>query len=621
MAVARLGAIAAGLIAVAVASVTTLGPVAASMLTGAGHVSNPAPPRDIALAPLEQRSRVLASDGAELAVLHGEYNRELVALAELPPIVPAAVITAEDRRFAEHAGYDPRGIARAALTNLREGRMAAGGSTITQQVAKANFTDGARTLKRKLVELGYARALEAQLSKDEILERYLNEVYVGRGAYGMAAGAQAFFGRDVADLEVHHAALLAGMIAAPEHFDPIRHPELATARRNHVLAGMVDEDHLNPVRADLAAIQPLDVVAFHRLQPRDPYVVEQVKRELLVEPALGDTRQQRIDALFSGGLQIHTSIDWRLQEHADGLISEALGDAGPTAALLLMEAANGRIVVARSGQDFRNDQFDPALQGRRQPGSAFKTFVLATALEQGMALDDPVNASSPALLEFGGRRPWHVSNYANRSYGTIPLQAAFARSSNTAFARLILRTGQTPVEDLLARLGIDVDRALGAERGLSPAIALGGVAHGMTLPEMAAAFGALTGDGQLVAGRVVTKVTASDGTVLVEHVPEPRRAVAPQVAAQTRDAMRAVVESGTGRRARIDGREVVGKTGTSQQFADAWFVGESDGLVGAAWVGHPDGQIPMDRMTGGQLPAELWRGIVTAALDAQTAGR
>lgn len=317
MAVARLGAIAAGLIAVAVVSVTTLGPVAARMLTGAGHVGKPAPPGDIALAPLEQRSRVLASDGAELAVLHGEHNRELVALADLPPIVPAAVITAEDRRFAEHAGYDPRGIARAALTNLREGRMAAGGSTITQQVAKANFTDGARTLKRKLVELGYARALEAQLSKDEILERYLNEVYVGRGAYGVAAGAQAFFGRDVADLEVHHAALLAGMIAAPEHFDPIRHPELATARRNHVLAGMVDEDHLSPVRADLAANQPLDVVAFHRLQPRDPYVIEQVKRELLAEPALGDTRQQRIDALFSGGLQIHTSIDWRLQEHAD----------------------------------------------------------------------------------------------------------------------------------------------------------------------------------------------------------------------------------------------------------------------------------------------------------------
>jgi penicillin-binding protein 1A len=379
---------------------------------------------------------------------------------------------------------------------------------------------------------------------------------------------------------------------------------------------MAEEGYLPPAEADRAATQPLDLVEFSRATPRDPYVVEQVKRELLAEPALGDTLGERVDALFTGGLEIHTSVDWRLQERADELIAGAVGDMDPTAAVLAMDADTGRILVTRSGRDFTQDQYDPALQGRRQPGSAFKAFVLATALEQGMSPSDPINANSPAVLEFGGTRPWHVTNYAGNSYGVIPLEEAFARSSNTAFARLILRVGQSSVEDVLERLGIDVDAALGRERGLSPAIALGGVRRGMTLPEMAAAFGALTGDGRLRPAHVVTKVVGPDGEVLLDREPRPRRAVDADVAAQVRQAMRRVVEEGTGRRAQIEGREVVGKTGTSQQFADAWFVGEVDGLVGAAWVGHPEGRIPMDRMTGGSVPAELWREAVRATLAA-----
>lgn len=602
-------------LAVAVAMAATLVPPTASALTGMFHVSNPNPEDPTEFAPLPERSRVLADDGTELARLHGEFDRKVVELAEIPPVVRAAVVAAEDRHFAEHDGFDPQGLLRAAWTNASEGRIEAGGSTITQQVAKANFTDGERTLDRKLVELRYARALEANRSKRAILERYLNEVYIGRGAYGVAAAAEAFFGRDVAHLEADQAALLAGMIAAPARFSPDFAPQRARARRNQVLEGMAEEGYLDPRRADLAATQPLGVIERSRATPRDPYVVEQAKRELLASPALGDTLPDRIDTLFEGGLTIHTSVDRRLQDTADELIAEAMGNRGPTAALLVMEADTGRIVATRSGQDFGEDQYDPALQGRRQPGSAFKAFVLATVLEQGMSLDDVVDASSPATLEFGGPRPWRVSNYANTDYGPLTVAEAFARSSNTAFARLILQAGQSSVEDMLGRLGIDLDRALGEQRGLSPAMALGGVRHGMTLPEMATAFGALTGDGRIRPAHVVTQVTDRDGEVLLQREPQPRRAVSPDVAAQTRQALARVVAEGTGQRAQLPGREVVGKTGTSQQFADAWFVGETERLVGAAWVGHPEGRIPMDRMTGGSVPAELWRDLMEATLS------
>lgn len=615
LAVATRLTVATAALLVAVLVAATLVPPTASALTGLFHVSNPNPEDQTEFAPLAERSRVLADDGTELARLHGELNREVIDLAEIPSVVRAAVIAAEDRHFAEHSGFDVQGLLRAAWTNASEGRIEAGGSTITQQVAKANFTDGERTLDRKLVELRYARALEADRSKQEILERYLNEVYIGRGAYGVAAAAEAFFGRDVAHLEADQAALLAGMIAAPARFSPDFAPQRARARRNQVLHGMAEEGYLTPHRAELAAAQPLGVIERTRATPRDPYVVEQVKRELLASPALGETVPDRIDALFEGGLTIHTSVDRRLQDTADQLIADALGDAEPTAAVLVMEADTGRIVATRSGQDFAEDQYDPALQGRRQPGSAFKAFVLATVLEQGMSLDDVVDASSPANLDFGGARPWRVTNYANTDYGNLTLAEAFARSSNTAFARLMLQGGQGSVEDMLKRLGINLDRALGEQRALSPAMALGGVRHGMTLPEMATAFGALTGDGRIRPAHVVTKVTDRDGQVLLQREPHPRQAVDADVAEQTRQALRQVVTDGTGQRAQLPDREVVGKTGTSQQFADAWFVGETDRLVGAAWVGHPDGRVPMDRMTGGSVPAELWRDLMQATLS------
>lgn len=621
LSVVRLTGATAVLVATAVLA-ATLVPPTASALTGALHVSNPAAHGDggeVALPPLAERSRVLSPDDREVVILHGEINRRIVSLDEVPPLVRAAVITAEDRRFAEHSGFDPYGMGRAAWANLQRGAIVAGGSTITQQVAKANFTDGTRTLERKLQELAAARTLEAELGKSEILERYLNEVYMGRGAYGIAAASEVFFGRDPAALEVHQAALLAGVIAAPSRFDPDRYPERALERRNEVLEGMVEEGHLTEDHARLAASRPLDLLDHSEAVATDPYVVEQVKRELLDEPALGETRTERVEALFRGGLTIRTSVEPRLQRTADELIERHLGHQGPTAAIVVMDETTGQLLVTRSGRAFAEDQYDPALQGRRQPGSAFKAFVLAAALEDGAELDDETDASSPATLDFGGVRPWQVRNFGGADYGDIPLEEAFTRSSNTAFARLILDVGQPAVEDLMERLGIDVDAALGEQRGLSPAIALGGVAHGMTLPEMTAAFGALARDGTVVSPHVVTEVADRDGQVLLRREVERRRAVDRDIARQMRSAMRKVVEEGTGTRAQLPGHTVVGKTGTSQNFADAWFVGEVDGLVGAVWVGHPEGRVPMGRMTGGSLPAQLWASMLSEAL-AETGG-
>jgi penicillin-binding protein 1A len=613
IAVTRL-TVATTVLVIAAMLAVALVPPAASGLAGALHVGT-ATTEDVDLSPLRERSRVVSADGTVLGELYGEINRRVVQLADVPKVMRHAVVAAEDRRFYQHDGFDVQGIVRAAWTNFESGSIEAGGSTISQQVAKTNFTDGARTLDRKITELRYARALEAQLTKDEILERYLNEVYFGRGAYGVSAGAQAFFGRPVAYLETHQAALLAGMIAAPGSFDPDTNPQRARHRRNQVLAGMAEQGFISQDRAELASSRPLDVVSRTRVEHRDPYVIEQVKRELLASPALGATLQKRTDALFENGLTIHTSVNWRLQQQADELITEHTGDLDPTAAMVLMDDHTGEIVVTRSGREFGEDQFDPALQGRRQPGSAFKPFVLATALEQGMSLSDPINANSPAVLEFGGTRPWRVTNYAGKSLGVVTLADALKHSSNTAFARLMLKVGQDDVEGMLARLGVDVDRALGDQRGLSPAIALGGVRNGLTLPEMASAYAALTTDGRRAPAHLVTKVTDRNGEVLLRRQPERPRAVSPEVAHRLRQALRGVVEGGTGGRAQIPGSEVVGKTGTTQQFADAWFVGQTSGLVGAVWVGHPENRISMPGMTGGSVPAELWRELMTSALD------
>jgi membrane peptidoglycan carboxypeptidase len=568
------------------------------------------------LAPLAERSVVYGADGSVLAVLHDEVNRRIVPLEAVPEHVRLAVITAEDRSFFRHDGYDLKAISRAAVANVRGARIEQGGSTITQQIAKNNFAGSEATLQRKARELGYAQVLEEAYTKEQLLERYLNEVYFGAGAYGIAAAAEEFFGKDPADLTVAEAATLAQMIPSPALFDPRRHPDRALGRRNTVLAGMRQEGYLNAADYAAARAEALDVRPLTPPEVREPFVVEAVKRSILRDPRYGETAADRYALLFSGGLRIHTTIDPALHEAARTHITNALGtEGGPTAAIAAVDPRNGRIVAMTSGRQFQADQYDLATQGRRQPGSSMKTFVYAAALEHGWQPDEPIDASSPLTLDFGGLEPWEVQNYNGASYGTISLHEALVRSSNTAFAQLILGVGQPAVEDVLDRLGIYVDGALGVERGGNPAMALGGVTHGMTPLEMAAAYGTFATAGSWARPYLIQRVETATGDIIHQAEPEIRAVMDPGVALAVRDTLEAVVTSGTGRRAQVPDWPVAGKTGTTQSFADAWFAGTTPVLATAVWVGHPDARLPMANMTGGTVPAQLWQAFTASALE------
>jgi 1A family penicillin-binding protein len=570
-------------------------------------------PDDSVWGPLAQRSTVHASDGTQLAVLHDEVDRRVVALEEVPAHVRQAVLAAEDRRFYDHAGYDPRAIVRALLANVQARQIRQGGSTITQQLAKQNFVGTEQTLRRKAQELAYAVHLERTYSKEELLERYLNQTYFGAGAYGIGAATEEFFRARPDELSVPQAALLAGLISAPGRLDPRRWPQAAKARRDHIIAAMASEGYLRERDVEQLQATPLDPAPPLEQLPLEPYFVEAVKREFLANPAFGATRAERIDRLFSGGLQIHTTVDLRLQRIAQATVAEFFpAPEGPTGALAAVDPRSGQVRALHSGTDFTVEQFDIATQGRRQPGSAFKPFVLAAALEQGIPVQLRLPGSSTTFAIPGHTEPWRVTNYGGANYGPVDLREALVRSINTAFAQLGLMVGPHAVANLAQRAGIDMQAATAGD--VVPAIALGGFTHGVTPLEMASAYGVFAAAGGRADPYVIERVTDADGESVYEHAPTPTEAVHPAVAAALVDIMQDVVRSGTGRRAQVPGWAPAGKTGTTQYHTDAWFIGFVPVLSAALWMGHPDAQVPMGRMVGGNIPAQAWSRFMTEAL-------
>lgn len=576
------------------------------------------PPADVEFGALDQRSVVLAADGSVLAHLGQPESRDPVALEDVSEHMINAVITAEDRRFFEHGGYDTAGILRAAIRNVRAGEIAQGGSSITQQLAKMNFVGGEQTIERKAKELTTAVALEKRYSKEELLERYLNQVYFGAQAYGIAAAAEEFFRVTPAELTVEQAALLAGVIRAPSALDPRSNPEGALQRRNQVLSGMADEGYISEEEAARLSQKPLAVADPRPRGPsgRVPYIVEYVERVLRQDSRLGATEQERETLLLTGGLEITTTIDPGVQELAQEVIANRTAELeGPAAAIASVEPGTGRIIALHGGSDFAQTQFDLATQGRRQPGSAFKPFVLAAALEQGVPLSQPLEGNSPAY--FPDVRGWTredggVRNFGDRDYGTVDLREALVRSVNTAFAELVLLTGHENVIALTERLGIDREAAYA--EGDGPAIALGGLGRGVTPLEMAAAYATFAAGGRYADPWIVQRVVDREGAVLFEAEPEATTALPPEVNAAMVDVMRDVVERGTGTGAQIPGWEIAGKTGTTQNSADAWFVGYAPVLSTAVWLGHPEGQVPMDGLTGGSIPAGIWHDFMSVVL-------
>ncbi len=563
---------------------------------------------DLKPVPTPAQSYVFAADGTRIATLR-LANREKAKLRELPEVLLEAVVAAEDRRFYLHDGVDLRAIGRAALTNQRAGRVIEGGSTITQQLIKNRyFPDAPEDFGRKIGEAKLAYELESERSKDEILLDYLNTIYFGAGAYGVVAASRTYFGLPPRDLSLRQAALLAGLIRSPESASPYEHPRRARRVRNAVLRTMAEQRLIPRGKARKTARHALDV----RPRPappqtRYPHFVEYVKRRLLSDPAFGINEKVRVRRLYGGGLRIHTTIDPRIQAVADQAAGGFTGD-DPEVGIAVVRPADGHLLALHGGRDFERLQYDLASQARRQPGSTFKTFALVAALRQGARLDD-VYESSSATFDVGGGAAWSVRS---GTAGPLTLDRATALSSNGAFARLALELGGGRIADQARSMGIT------SEIGTNPAVVLGGLRRGVTALEMASAYGTLANGGVHTAPVAVTKVTDEDGRTLWRARDERTVVMDGATAWFTTKALQGVIERGTGAAARLD-RPAAGKTGTVQEYRDAWFVGYTPQLSTAVWMGYPDAPRPLlgvrgvGQVTGGSWPARIWREVMQGA--------
>jgi len=532
---------------------------------------------------------LLAADGSELATVGDVYGAR-VSPADLPPALVKAVLATEDRRFYDHFGLDVIGLVRAMVANLRAGRIVQGGSTITQQVAKNLFLTPERTAKRKVQELLLALWLEHRFGKDQILAIYLNRVYFGNGAYGVDAAARKYFGRPAAALSIYEAAMLAGLLKAPSRYNPVSDPGRADARTRQVLANMVAADYLTP--AEAAAARPVRRAKAPASAPAGgrhfaDWVVEQVSD--YVNPGDRD-------------LVVVTTLDRRLQRLAEARVEAALARRGAGAdiaeAALVAMAPAGAVRVMVGGRSYAASQFNRATQARRQPGSAFKPVVYLAGLEAGLT---PATEMVDEPVMIGG---WIPRNFSGRHDGAMALSEALARSVNTVAVQVGERAGWRRVIEVARRLG------LAGEFPATPSLALG--AGEVTLLELTSAYAAFANAGGGVWAYGIEEIRDRASRVLYRRQGSgPGRVVAVADVAAINRMLATAIESGTGRAAAID-RPAAGKTGTSQSFRDAWFVGYSADLVAGVWMGNDD-ERPMKAVTGGGAPAMLWRDFMLTA--------
>jgi len=565
--------------------------------------------------PLAQRSTIVASDGSLLARLFRE-NRSLVALDEMAPHVIDAVLAAEDARFFQHGGFDLRSIVRAAAVNLSEGETQQGGSTITQQYVKNTyFEEPAKTFERKAREVRLAIEIERRYSKEQILEFYLNTVYFGSGAYGVKAAAEDFFGHGVGELTLAEAALLAAVIKSPAGYDPREHGRRAIERRNYVLDRMTELGKISVEQAAVAQISGLGVQDDPPpIDTEQPYFVEAVKRQVLADRRFGSSDAARTRSLWKGGLRIETTLEPDLQRMAEAAAKGVLGRPGdPEVALVSIRPSTGAVVAMVGGRDWSTSQVNLALGkagggSGRQPASAFKPIALAAALEAGKSLDDNY-AAAPGIFPLADGSTWTVGNSEGTSGGFLSLREALIRSVNGVFARLALDIGGAAIAAQAQLMGVSADLSG------HPSIALG--AEEVSVLDMAASYATLANHGNAIEPSTIKSVTLPSGEVVVPQQKHQDNALSPGNAFLITKAMEQVIERGTGTAASI-GRPAAAKTGTSNDYADAWFVGFTPQLVTAVWVGYPQGRIPMTnvhgiRVFGGTFPALIWRNFMLAA--------
>ncbi|MGN6285001.1 MAG: transglycosylase domain-containing protein [Afipia sp.] len=534
--------------------------------------------------------QIVGTDGSVIAT-RGEMPGANVSLKDLPPYLPKAFIAIEDRRFYSHFGVDPAGIARAAVANLLHRGVSQGGSTLTQQLAKNLFLTQERTLQRKLQEVELALWLERKYSKNEILELYLNRVYFGSGAYGVEAAAQKYFGKPARDVTLPEAAMLAGLVKSPSRLAPNRNPEGAEARARLVLSAMAENHFITASQAKSATTHPA-----YAVKPVGAGTINYVADWIgeVLDDLIGQVEQNIV---------VETSIDPKLQSVAEAAIIDELAAKSVkfkvTQGALVAMTPNGAVRAMVGGRNYAESQYNRAVTAKRQPGSAFKPFVYLTALEAGLT-PNTIRQDAPLAL-----KGWKPENYSHEYFGAVTLTQALAMSLNTVAVRLGIEVGPAAVVRTAHRLGI------ASKLEPNPSIALG--TSEVSLTELVGAYAPFANGGRGVSAHVINRIRTPAGKVLYSRPPDPAAQVIDlRYVGMMNTMMHETLVTGTARKADIPGWSAAGKTGTSQDFRDAWFIGYTTHLVTGVWLGNDDNS-PTHKATGGGLPVEVWTRFMKAA--------
>ncbi|MFO7572386.1 MAG: transglycosylase domain-containing protein [Gaiellaceae bacterium] len=566
-----------------------------------------------------RNSFVYAADGSLLGSIPAERNRQPVKAADMSVWIRKATIAVEDRRFFAHDGLDFEGIARAAVKDIQAGEIVEGGSTITQQLVRNLYISRERTVQRKLKEACLATKLDRAWTKHRILTTYLNQVYYGNQAYGIEAASQTFFSKPASELTLSQSALLAGLTQAPSVTSPFIAPSRALARRADVLRAMLETGVISPRQFRVASSSAL------KLEPgrlyseiREPYFFGYVRDRLIEVYGAEQVR--------SGGLQVYTTIVPRYQRLAEKAIRDTLNlPTDPAAALISISPRTGAIrAMAAVIPNRPKNQFNLVSQARRQPGSTFKTFVLAAAVEMGVNPDSTYYVSAPFTYKThpAGNCDdgswWCVKTYANDYYGWSSIRSATIRSDNAVYAQLTLDVTPEKVAEVARRMGVRSTLDIGG--AYVPSIGLGSIA--VSPLDLASSYATLAAGGMYAEPMAIRRVVLADGRVDTQSgwgKPQRRRAISEGAAAIVTRILEQNVQSGTGTRAAL-GRPAAGKTGTNEEHADAWFAGYTPELATTVWIGFTGGEIPMQNVhgiavTGGSFPAEIWRLFMSPALE------
>jgi penicillin-binding protein 1A len=541
--------------------------------------------------PIES-SRVYSSDGKVIAELYIE-RRTFVPYYQIPEHVKRAFISVEDIRFYHHPGVDLIGIMRALWRDVRAGVIVEGGSTITQQLARMLFLKPERSVKRKLKEAALSILIEKHYTKDEILGLYLNQAYFGTRAYGIEAASQTYFGKSVSELTIGEAALLASLPKAPSLYSPFKNPEGARERRSVVLKKMLSHDFIIEKEFEKGMAEPLPKIP-HMRRYEAPYFIEFMRQRI---------EQKYGPEIYTSGYKIYSTLDYRMQKIAEEAIRKGIEaieqrvEPGIQASLIAIELQTGHVKAMVGGLDFWRNQYNRATQAKRQPGSAFKPFVYLTAFENGMLSQDKIIDSPISFRGAQHGKVWSPKNYDGKYYGLVTLKRALAKSLNAATVRLAGRVGIENVIETARRLGIKGD--------LQPYLATALGASDVTLMELVSAYSTFA-TGRNIEPLIYERILNRDGVVIEETRPKAEEIININAIEEMRIALDAVIQEGTARKAREVGRPVYGKTGTTNDYTDAWFIGFDDSLAVGVWIGRDDHTPIGPGETGARAALPIW---------------